>query len=142
VTKFTVDGLDHVHLSVRDRRAAAEWYNRVLGLVVAREHAVWAEDPRGPLFLETPGGRHCLALFAGEPAADGDRTVAFHVAGAAFGQFLDGVDRLGLIDRRGGKVRREDAVDHGGAWSIYFCDPDGNWLELTTYEAPPGPAGA
>jgi hypothetical protein len=28
-------------------------------------------------------------------------------------------------------------VDHGGAWSVYFSDPAGYRLEVTTYEVEP-----
>ena len=134
MSDFAVDGLDHVHVSVRDREAAAAWYGRVLGLVPAAEHAGWAADPRGPLFLATPAGAHCLALFAGEPAQGGDHTVAFRVDDEAFARFRDRVGTLGLKDRHGGAVGPGDVVDHGGAFSFYFCDPDGNRIELTTYD--------
>jgi catechol 2,3-dioxygenase-like lactoylglutathione lyase family enzyme len=146
VTTFTVDGLDHVHVAVRDRQAAAEWYGRVLGLVPAPEHAPWADDPQGPLFLATTSGAHCLALFRREPEPDnasaGDHTVAFRTAGAAFARFRDGLEGLGLRDRHGKRVGPGDVVDHGGAFSLYFSDPDGNRLELTTYEPVPLSGGA
>jgi hypothetical protein len=38
---------------------------------------------------------------------------------------------LGLQES-GGAVR---VVDHGSAWSVYFSDPHGHRLEVTTYEA-------
>lgn len=135
---FAVGGLDHVHLRVRDREAAAAWYGRVLGLVAAPEHRGWAADPRGPLFLATPGGAHCLALFAGEPEVAGDQAVAFRTGATGFAAFLDRLDGLALTDRRGGTLGRDNVVDHGGAWSLYFRDPDGNPIELTTYEDPAG----
>ena len=137
MTTFAVDGLDHVHLAVRDRQEAAAWYARVLGLVVAPEHAAWAEDPQGPLFLSTPGGAHCLALSQRQPETAGDHTVAFRTGGAAFASFRDGLARLDLWDRHGAPIGPGDVVDHGGAVSLYFCDPDGNRVELTTYESVP-----
>ncbi len=146
VTNFAVDGLDHVHVAVRDRQAAAGWYGRVLGLVAAPEHAGWAADPQGPLFLATPEGAHCLALFARQPdagrGAPGDHTIAFGTGGAAFARFRDSLAGLGLVDRHGAPVGAADVVDHGGAFSLYFCDPDGNRLEVTTYDpvAVPGSA--
>ena len=145
MTNFTVEGLDHVHVAVRDRQDAAAWYGRVLGLVPAPEHAGWARDPQGPLFLATPEGAHCLALFRREPETAGDHTVAFRTDGVAFARFRDSLGRLGLRDRRGEQVGPGDVVDHAGAVSLYFCDPDGNRLELTTYDpvaAPGSEAGA
>ncbi len=136
MTGFTVDGLDHVHVRVHDRAAAAVWYHRVLGLVPAPEHRAWAEDPRGPLFLATPAGAHCLALFAGEPELVGDHTVAFRTDAGGFAAFLDRLGELTLTEGRGGPLTRDSVVDHGGAWSLYFRDPDGNRIELTTYQDP------
>ena len=31
------DGLDHVHLNVKDRAAAVDWYGRILGLRIFGE---------------------------------------------------------------------------------------------------------
>lgn len=135
---FAVEGLDHVHVRVRDREEAAAWYGRVLGLVAPNAMRAWAEDPRGPLFLATPAGAHCLALFAGAPETAGDHTVAFRTDAAGFAAFLDRLEGLALTEGRGGKLDRGDVVDHGGAWSLYFRDPDGNRIELTTYEDPAG----
>jgi catechol 2,3-dioxygenase-like lactoylglutathione lyase family enzyme len=135
---FAVDGLDHVHLRVRDREEAAAWYGRVLGLVVPPGVRHWAEAPGGPLFLATPRGAHCLSLFAGEPETAGDRTVAFGTDAGGFAAFLARLDGLEIAAASGGRLTRDDVVDHGGAWSLYFRDPDGNRLELTTYEDPAG----
>ena len=47
------------------------------------------------------------------------------------------MERLIEIDIRGDKGHRlgkSDIVDHQLAWSFYFCDPDGNRFELTTYD--------
>ena len=71
-----------------------------------------------------------LALFEGEPQRNQDvrgwRRVAWRVGGEAFwawtakyrqsGQSLDG------------------PIDHEKAWSVYFSDPWGNALEVTTYD--------
>ena len=129
-----VEGLDHVHVRVRDREAAARWFARVLGLCPAADFADWAREAGGPLFLESEGGQPCLALFAGAPVTEGDHTVAFRTDAEGFLGFLRGLASNDLLDREGSRVTAADVVDHDRAWSVYFCDPDGNRFELTTYE--------
>lgn len=127
--------IDHVHLEVADRDAAAEWYARVLGLARHPTLARWAEDPMGPLILAGGDGFPTLSLFARAPKqVSRDTTVAFRVSGHDFLSFCDRLAELRLQDRDGKAVTRADTVDHGLSWSIYFLDPDGNRLELTTYD--------
>ena len=52
-TTFRMGALDHVHVFVPDREAAAEWYVSVLGFEVV--HPEWAEDPGGPLTVSADG---------------------------------------------------------------------------------------
>jgi catechol 2,3-dioxygenase-like lactoylglutathione lyase family enzyme len=130
-----VERVDHVHVEVRDREQAAAWYARVLGLTPHRDLAVWADHTKGPLILAGGDGHPALALFAREPAPPSrDSTVAFRVRGAAFRAFLDALDGLNLTDRHGRAVTRAQVVDHDLAWSIYFVDPDGNPIEVTSYD--------
>jgi len=49
--------IDHVELFVPDRGAAADWYERVLGLRRLTKTETWAEAPRGPLMISPDGGR-------------------------------------------------------------------------------------
>ena len=132
---MTVEGIDHVHLEVADRDAAALWYARVLGLWRDARLASWAEDPMGPLILSTAGGSPALALFAREAVPPSrDATIAFRMSGEAFVAFLDRLPDLALPGRAGRILAREDVVDHGQSWSLYFPDPDGNRIEVTTYD--------
>ena len=39
-----------------------------------------------------------------------------------------------LKDHQGWPVTADAVVDHNLAYSIYFCDPYGHRLEVTTYE--------
>jgi lactoylglutathione lyase len=118
--------LDHVSLNVSDRARSIAWYRDVLGLEQRGE-------PRRddwPVFMGELGA--CVALFQAQvetaerrPESTGLRHVAFMV----------GRDDLAAAQTR----LRERAVefrfeDHGNALSIYFPDPDGNVIELTTYE--------
>jgi catechol 2,3-dioxygenase-like lactoylglutathione lyase family enzyme len=130
-----VSGIDHVELTVPDRREAAEWYERVLGLRVLDEYEAWADDPGGPLMVSSDGGGTKLALFAGEPATGLDEyRVAFGVDAAGFRGFLARLDEVPVFDTAGGRVTAGDVVDHGRSASVYFADPYGHALELTTYE--------
>ena len=85
--------------------------------------------------------------------ADLDRSIAWHrdVPGLTrVHQDAEETDmsHVGFRTSRGGLERakvelRDRGIDykegdHGIAWSIYFDDPDGHQIEITTYEAPAG----
>ena len=137
MSEFKVEQIDHVHVYVRDRRAAAEWYRRVLGLEVVEEHESWAEDDDGPLTISSDGGSTSLALFRAKGDAGQSvrrQTVAFRVGGAGFLNFLERLASLEVAGAGGGRLGAGDVVDHGYCFSVYFRDPDGNPYELTTYD--------
>jgi catechol 2,3-dioxygenase-like lactoylglutathione lyase family enzyme len=139
MSSFRADAIDHVELFVPDRYVAAGWYERVLGLTIVREREHWAEDPGGPLMISSDGGRTMLALFTGSPAAGGGPTVGFHrvafrTDGTGFLDFLARLATTGLFGMRGQPLTAAEVVDHGKAFSIYFLDPWGHHLEVTTYE--------
>jgi len=48
--------------------------------------------------------------------------------------FVRRLDNHHLKDRQGRVVTADAVVDHDHAYSIYFCDPYGHQLEVTTYE--------
>ena len=135
--EFSVDQIDHVELFVPDRREAAAWYARVLGLTVVPEYEHWADDPKGPLMISSDSGSTKLALFEGRPQGDretaGYHRVAFRVSEADFEVFLERLDELTLTDHRDRTVTRDLVADHGQAMSLYSNDPYGHRLELTTY---------
>ena len=134
---FRVIQIDHVELFVPDRYEAARWYEHVLGLQIVPEFERWATDS-GPLMISSDGGGTKLALFEGDPAPSprtaAFRRVAFRVAGEAFTEFLDRLPALALTDDRGRPVTASSVVDHRQAYSIYFTDPYGHLLEVTTYD--------
>ena len=88
--------------------------------------------------ISNHGGSTKLALFEGEPpekrGTAGFHRLAFRVGASGFLQFLDRLAQLNLQDHDGQIVTRAMVVDHQKSYSIYFCDPYGHRLELTTYE--------
>jgi catechol 2,3-dioxygenase-like lactoylglutathione lyase family enzyme len=124
---FKIQGLDHVALSVSDLARSAAFYTDVLGL--ERAHEEWDE----PVFMVAEGTG--LALFSEgshPPSGDPSATPPARMLHVAFR-----VDRAGFdaaqaeLGERGIETR---FADHGAAHSIYFDDPDGHKVELTTYE--------
>jgi catechol 2,3-dioxygenase len=118
--------LDHVSLNVSDRERSIAWYRDVLGLEQRGE-------PRRddwPVFMGEFGA--CVALFQAQvesPERQPESTGLRHVA------FMVDREELALARTR----LREHGVefrfeDHGNAHSMYFPDPDGNVIELTTYD--------
>ena len=49
-------------------------------------------------------------------------------------QFLKRLSGVTVLNRRGTAVTGRNVVDHEKAYSIYFCDPYGHSLEVTTYD--------
>lgn len=127
--------IDHVHVEVRDRDAAAAWYARVLGLERHQALAGWADDPKGPLILSAGDGEPALSLFArGCAAATRDATIAFRVSGEDFLRFIAALPELHLNHDCARVLTAADLQDHGLSWSFYFNDPDGNRIEVTSYD--------
>jgi catechol 2,3-dioxygenase-like lactoylglutathione lyase family enzyme len=125
---FSVKRIDHVALTVRDLARSISWYRDVLGL--ERKHQdVWGDCP-AMMF----GGDTALALVpaSGDVANAPDshatvimRHLAFQLDRANFLQAQESLRAQGI----------EFAFqDHSISHSIYFRDPDGYALELTTYE--------
>ena len=134
---FKVLQIDHVELFVPDRYEAARWYEHALGLQIVPECEPWAVEG-GPLMISSDGGSTKLALFEGQPATSSPmaafRRVAFRVTASGFAEFLGRLPELALTDSRRQPVSAVSVVDHQQAYSIYFDDPYGHLLEVTTYD--------
>ena len=130
-----LDGIGHVLLRVSDVERWRAFYSTILGLKVVEE------DPEhGGVFMALQGQGHTVDLFpvqnpetASRPVAGGVGVhhVAFHVSsGAAL------KDAYFTLQEHGIPIVR--AIDHVSQKSIYFHDPDGNYLEIY-YELPNAP---
>ena len=133
MTRFRVEGLDHVHVYVRDRAEAAKWYGSVLGFRKDARFGSWARELGGPLTLTAGDGVTHLALFEDTKRAGKATTVALRVDGAAFVSFHRRAPQLPLFDKRR-RPSPPHLQDHALSLSLYFNDRDGNPIELTTYE--------
>lgn len=126
---FHLQHLDHVALTVSDIATSVQWYRDVLGLE-RRHESAWGDVP-----AVMCAGDTCLALFAAhtdQPAAmpNADTTLimkhlAFRVDRANFKQAQASLKQQGIPF---------DYGDHTISESIYFHDPDGHRLEITTYD--------
>ncbi len=117
---FTTQGVDHVAISVSDLERSERFYGDLLGL--ERTYEQWHE----PKFMVSEGSG--LALFSQDSHGDEDPRflhVAFRVEREAFETARATLKRTGIEFR---------FSDHGVCHSIYFDDPDGHQIELTTYE--------
>lgn len=125
---FELERLDHVALTVSDVDHSIEWYRDVLGL----EHVHEEEWGRNPAFLTS--GSTGVALF---PARGPDPPPMGHPDGLAMWHLAFRADRRNFDAARkefGARDIHYSFSDHGIAHSIYFHDPDGHLIEITTYE--------
>lgn len=124
---FTIEALDHVALAVADVQKSAKWYCDVLGL--ARQHeGLWNDVP---IFVGQDGTS--IALF---PIREGARSTS-SPGGACVLHFALRVDRKNFLVAQTelkGRGVEFDFEDHEISHSIYFRDPDGHKIEITTYE--------
>ena len=114
--------VDHIHVSVKDRKLAEQWYQDVLGLVRVAEFEQWVSD-KGPLTIGNAQGDIHLALFESEAVQN--TVIAFSVTAENFFAWIEHLKDNEIA---------VNIFDHDLSWSIYFRDPDGNPFEITSYE--------
>ena len=114
--------IDHVHVSVKNRYQAEQWYKDVLGFSRVAEFETWATET-GPLTIGNVQGNIHLALFESENVQN--TVIAFSVTAENFFAWIEHLKDNGITT---------NIIDHDLSWSIYFRDPDGNPFEITTYE--------
>jgi len=128
---FTLQQIDHVALSVADLEKSIAWYQEVLGLERRYEDA-WGDYP-----AMLCAGSTCVALFPLRPGESSARSSGpaqppmRHLAFRA--TYADLLEAEKNLQERGIPFEFQN---HGIAHSIYFADPDGHQLEITTYDVP------
>jgi len=123
VTAPKLHRIDHVHLYAPDREAVVTWYRAILGFAIVKELTLWAEDTRGPLTIEDASGMIHLAIFQSDVKKP--FSLAFGVSGGEYLKWRSYLEQKHLLARE---------RDHTLSWSLYFDDPFGNGLEITTYD--------
>ena len=123
-----LEGIDHVALAVRDVERSVQWYAHILGL--ERQHeGMWNGIP---VFVGK--GNTGIALFPvsadAKPTQGTHREIRLlHLAFRANRENFLAAQRE--LQKRGIKFEFQD---HEISHSIYFRDPDGHELEITTYQ--------
>jgi len=127
---FALQQIDHVALSVTDLENSVGWYQDVLGLE-RRYREAWGDYP-----VMLCAGSTCVALFSSSPGESSARAtdaqpIIRHLAFRA--TYADLLEAEKCLKERGIPCEFQN---HGIAHSIYFADPDGHQLEITTYDLP------
>jgi catechol 2,3-dioxygenase-like lactoylglutathione lyase family enzyme len=123
-----LERIDHVAIAVSDVDRSARWYMDVLGFE-RRYDEVWGGYP---VFVSK--GSAAVALFPARrneklrPSSHAPVRMLHFAFRATRKNFLAAQEEL---KRRGIKFEFQD---HEISHSIYFHDPDGHELEITTYE--------
>lgn len=134
---FTMGRLDHVHIRVPDRAAAAAWYAEHLGFAPVDDFDFWATDvDGGPLQISADGGRTMLALFEASdraPMVAQTNGVAFSVDADVFIAFARSLPN-GIKTPDGRPLMPGDLIDFDLCWAFDLADPWGNCYELNCYE--------
>lgn len=125
---FQLERLDHVAISVRNVEHSTRWYEEVLGFKNLHP-GLWDDVPvfvgRDNTALALFPVKHGNAVRGAGPGAPRVLHFAFR---ATRQNFVEAQRHL-----RNRKIHFE-FEDHKISHSIYFRDPDGHKIEITTYE--------
>jgi len=132
---LTIEAIDHIVFNVRDVDASADWYERVLGM-----NRVNATSEGGVQRTSMTFGQNKINLrpidasqeswFTGKAPSAGGQDLCFltNISPAAVAAHFrsSGIDiELGPVTKNGAR---------GPICSVYVRDPDGNLIEVSSYE--------
>jgi catechol 2,3-dioxygenase-like lactoylglutathione lyase family enzyme len=122
-----LEQIDPVALRCASPEVTKAWYVSTLGF----EHVLQGQWSGVPIFLRL--GSACIALFpkkAHEQYSQDARVLHLAFRAATYAGFRSAQKELGA------KGIPFEFQDHEISHSIYFSDPDGFQLEITTYDLP------
>ena len=125
---FQHQGIDHIALAVRDVEQSAKWYADVLGFE-PRFEGMWDGIP---VFIGK--GKTALALFPAKSDASSTSSPRPQIGMLHFALRSDRKNFVAAQDELKRQGIKFTFQDHEISHSIYFSDPDGHKLEITTYE--------
>jgi catechol 2,3-dioxygenase-like lactoylglutathione lyase family enzyme len=114
----------HIGIYVTDIAKMVDFYTRILGFSITDQAQIRGADV---VFLSrNPDEHHQIVLVPGRDPAHAStiNQIAFRVI--SFPE-LRRIHAL-LVDEA---VSSITPINHGGAWSVYFLDPEGNRIELS-----------
>lgn len=122
---YQIEALDHIALYVQNLQQSIDWYQSVLGMQKRYQY----QDTTGngkPMILAS--GDACVALFPNDPMSPISPLqghIAMRLTRANFEQAQAHLGQQNI---------NFDVVHYPRCDSIYFHDPDGYQIELSTYE--------
>jgi catechol 2,3-dioxygenase-like lactoylglutathione lyase family enzyme len=141
VRKLQTQGVHHITLVGADRETSIDFWEGVLGMPFVFEQPNLDRPSESHLYFD-PGDGRLITIFTNEERTpDPERTstdqgcvhhIAFSVSQATFNQAVERLDERG--------IRHSGVKDRGFMDSIYFDDPLGLLIELSSYRFEP-PAG-
>jgi catechol 2,3-dioxygenase-like lactoylglutathione lyase family enzyme len=129
-----MEAVDHINVDVDDLDPCYEFYRDVLDLDLLRP----PEDFQGPHAMFEVGETVVTLAETGR-AERWDETGLDHPLDKAHVAFAtDRPEYDALVDRLDGQFPKQGPYDWGEFEGFYFLDPDGNLLEVITYDPPEG----
>ncbi|MFP6681176.1 MAG: VOC family protein [Gammaproteobacteria bacterium] len=115
----------HMGINVTDIDRMADFYCRVMGFVISDE-GVASFGSRIVFLTQDPEEHHQLVLIDGRPDDVSFNTI--NQISCKLESLSDLRGYFNFLMENG--VEKIDPVDHGNAWSMYFPDPEGNFMEF------------
>jgi catechol 2,3-dioxygenase len=118
--------LTHMGIYTDDIERLQEFYTKVLGLVVT-DSGVGNVFKRNLVFMSGDPSQHHQFVLASRLPGDPPRGPLFQ---ASF-KVKTLTEMREMVERaRANGAENIRAMDHGNAWSLYFCDPEANVIEI------------